>query len=179
MRSDPFEKLLWFLLAVCLAGFAYLATAAPRGEGPPESRGKRATEGEIAAQARVAFIQKLYAPVEELRRQGNLPGALLKLDELGRRYPGEAHGHLLQGEVLRDMGSGEEALASFVAAVKLNPAYLDRESPLSRREEVRTLVAQGLRGFGERARANPADRGARQALQNVYYLQSRLAGGCE
>ncbi len=180
MRTDAHDKLLWLLIALCLAGAGYLAAAVPRGgEAAADSRQAKALERDVAAQARAAFIQKVYAPVEELRRQGNLPGALLKLDELGRRYPGEAHGHILQGEILRDLGSLPEATASFVAGVRLNAAYLDADNPLSRRDEIRRLVTQGVASLTDRARRNPDDRTARQALQNVYYLQSRLAGGCE
>jgi hypothetical protein len=180
MRLDLHDTSLLILLVLCLAGAGYLAATVPRGGATAAGlRGAKAMEREVAAQARAAFIEKVYAPVEEMRRQGNLPAALLKLDELGRRYPGEAHGRILQGEILRDLGSLPEATASFVAGVRMNAAYLDADTPLSRREEIRRLVADGLRTLGAEARRRPDDRAARQALQNVYYLQSRLAGGCE
>ncbi|HEY6837253.1 MAG TPA: hypothetical protein VI389_00785 [Geobacteraceae bacterium] len=179
MFHDTFDRVLWLLLAIFLGVLVFLVLrGAPAGSAasPAVSRG---VEREIAAQARVAFLQKVYEPVEELRRSGNQAGALLKLDELAHRYPGEAHGHILQGEILRVMGSAGEAAANFVAGVKLNGEYIDRTSPLSRRGEIEAFVAENLPAFAERARSNPGDRSIQAALQNVHYLQSRLAGGCE
>lgn len=180
MFHDTFDRVHWLLLALFVALLAWLvARGAPPGNATPSQTASRRMEREIAAQARTDFIRKVYAPVEELRRSGNLPAALLKLDELARRYPGEAHGYLLQGEILRATGSLAEAAASFVAAVKLNGDYIDKESPLSRRKEIEAFVAEGGRAIGDRAKAAPGDRSAQLALHNVRYLQSRLAGGCE
>jgi len=117
--------------------------------------------------------------VESLRRGGNLQGALLKLDELARSYPNEAHGHILKGEILGGMGALEEAVASYVDGVRLNGDYVDRKSPLSRRSEIQSIADQGLRVIGSKARNNPDNRSLAEAMKNVNYLRSRLAGGCE
>jgi hypothetical protein len=136
-------------------------------------------ERELANQARVALLQKLYGPVEELRRKGALQTALLKLDELERQYPGEAHGYILQGEILQEMGVLEQALASYVAGIRLNGEYVDRNSQLSRRDELGQLVTAGESNITGRAKGNPNNRTLATALSNINYLKSRLAGGCE
>jgi cytochrome c-type biogenesis protein CcmH/NrfG len=117
--------------------------------------------------------------VEGLREAEKLQQALLKLEEIARDYPGEAHGLVLRGAILHEMGALEEAVASYVAAVRRNGEYVDARSPLSRRTEIRQLVDQGLATLRARARANPDNPSVEAALTNVYYLQSRLAGGCE
>ena len=139
----------------------------------------RAMERELTYQARVALVQKLYGPVEELRSKGELQSALLKLDELARLYPGEAHGYILQAEILQQLGLIETALTNYVAGIRLDGDYIDKKSPLSRREEISRFVAEAERSIGSRAAANPSNRTLAVARKDLNYLKSRLAGGCE
>lgn len=178
---DRFDILLWLGLALSLAGVALLfLLGAPRGS---EARNRasvdKALERAIVYQARVAFLQDLYGEVEALRAAGNGQTALLKLEELSRQYPGEAHGMILQGAILAEAGALEEAVKNYVRGIRLNGDYIDEKSPLSRRTEIRQLVDRGLQTLGARARAHPDNRSVAAALKDVYYLQSRLAGGCE
>lgn len=181
MLKDAFDKITCVLLAVVIVSLVLLVGVYTGGNGGKRTAAglDKAVEREMAYRARLELVGKLYGPVEELRREGNKQGALLKLDELLRKYPGEAHGYILQGEILREMGAFDEAMASYVEGVKLNGDYLDERSPLSRREEIRRLVDEGLKSAGARARANPGNRTAAGSLQMVNYLKSRLAGGCE
>lgn len=181
MKIDNFDRILWLLLGVILVSLAFLLSQGARRDGSTQASGvaSRAMERELTYQARVALVQKLYGPVEELRRKGELQTALLKLDELSRQYPGEAHGYIIQGEILQQMGLLEAALASYVAGVRLDGEYVDKKSPLSRRDEIDRLVTEGERGIVGRARANPANRAMATALRDINYLKSRLAGGCE
>ena len=179
MFRDTFDKITWALLALVVAALAViLGMHHGSGEGKAAGLGK-ALEREMAYRARVELIGKLYGPVEELRSAGKQQEALLKLDELVRKYPGEAHGHILQGEILREMGALDEAVASYVAGVKLNGDYVEEKSPLSRRGEIQRLVDEGLKSIGGRSAANPGNRTLAASLQKVNYLKSRLAGGCE
>lgn len=179
MFTDTFDKITWLLLALVIAALAVvLGTSSGAGEGKGDGLGK-AAEREMAYRARIELINSLYGPVEELRKAGKNQEALLKLDELIRKYPGEAHGHILQGEILREMGALDQAVASFEAGVKLNGDYVDARSPLSRRRAIEGLVAEGERVIGGRAAANPGNRTLAVSLRRVNYLKSRLAGGCE
>jgi len=180
MGRDRFDRLLCLsLVAVAAALAALLLSAGGRtGEGGVAGLDK-ALEEQMAYQARVALLQKLYGPVEALRQEGNSQAALLHLDELAGRYPGEAHGYILKGEILHAMGALEEAVASYVEGVRRNGDYIDPQSPLSRRTEIRQLVDEGMAVVGERARSHPDNRSLAKALLDVRYLQSRLSGGCE
>jgi tetratricopeptide (TPR) repeat protein len=182
MGRDLFDRTLLVLLLLAAISLALLLSGAmSAGEGGPRHVPgvEKAMERQLAMQARVAFLQGIYAPVEVLRQSGQGTQALLKLEELSRLYPGEAHGHLLKGEILRQQGVLDEAVASYVTALRLSGDYLDEQSPLSRRAEIHLLVDDGLQSIGARARANPENRSLAASLKNVYYLQSRLAGGCE
>uniref|UniRef100_A0A831U347 TPR domain protein n=1 Tax=Geobacter metallireducens TaxID=28232 RepID=A0A831U347_GEOME len=179
MFNDTFDKITWLLLAVVVAALAVLL-AAGRGAGDGKAAGlDKAAERAMAYRARVELINSLYGPVEELRKAGKNQEALLRLDGLIRKYPGEAHGHILQGEILREMGALDQAVASFEAGVKLNGDYVDARSPLSRRGVIEGLVAEGEKVIGGRAAANPGNRSLAASLRKVSYLKSRLAGGCE
>jgi len=179
MFNDTFDKITWALLAIVVVALvALLAMNHGTGEGKAAGLGK-AAEREMAYRARIELIGSLYGPVEELRKKGSNQEALLKLDELIRKYPGEAHGHIIQGEILREMGALDEAVASFEEGVKLNGDYVDAKSPLSRRVAIQGLVDEGLRSISGRAAANPGNRSLAASLRKVNYLKSRLAGGCE
>lgn len=180
MLRDAFDKSLWFLLAVTLVALAVVLSGHETGGGGGRNSAlDKALERQMAYQARIDFVRKLYGPVESLVRGGDLQGALFKLDELGRTYPNEPYGCILRGEILSRTGALEESIASYVQGVRLDGDYVDGKSPLSRRPEIRQVADEGLRVIGGKARANPGNRSLAVALGNVNYLRSRLAGGCE
>lgn len=139
----------------------------------------KALERQLAYQARVDFLLKLYRPVEDLRSTGQVSSALLKLDEIARTYPQEAHGEILRGEILLERGAIRQAVEHYVRAVRLNGDYIDKASLLSRRAEISRLVKTQLPLYAERAREDPQSLILQNTLTDLYYLQSRLAGGCE
>jgi len=180
MFRDYFDKSCWGLLVVALTALlAVLIVDAGQRDGKSARGSNKAMEREMAYYARVELINKLYGPVEVLRSAGRNQEALLKLDELNRKYPGEAHGHILQGLILQDMGAPDEAIASFVEGIKLNGDYVDDKSPLSRRREIQGLVDIRSKDVSARVAANPDNRTLAGLLQKTNYLKSRLAGGCE
>jgi tetratricopeptide (TPR) repeat protein len=180
MYKDVFDKLCWlFLLVVIISLVALLFNNSGTGNEKKVAGSSKSLERELVYRARVQLITQLYAPVESLRKEGNNQTALLKLDELIRKYPSEAHGHILQGEILLGMGAFDEALSSYVEGVKLNGDYVDAKSPLSRRTEIQHLADEGLKNINQRAAANPGNRSLAAVRQKLNYLKSRLAGGCE
>ena len=180
MKIDAFDKLLWILLSVVLVALALLLWQGSLRDGASaKGVADRAMERELTYQARIALVQKLYGPVEELRRKGELQTALLKLDELARLYPGEAHGYILQAEILQQMGIIEAALTNYVAGIRLDGDYIDKKSPLSRREAISRFVAETEPSISSRAAANRSNSTLAAARKDLNYLKSRLAGGCE
>lgn len=182
MNIDKFDKLLWLLLSAALIALALLLWHGPQGAGtgtPGKGVADRAMERELAYQARIALLQKLYGPVEELRRKGEQQSALLKLDELARLYPGEAHGYILQAEILQQMGMVETSLTNYVAGIRLDGDYIDKKSPLSRRDVISRFVTEAERTLAGKISVNPANRTLTIARKDLNYLKSRLAGGCE
>ncbi len=179
MLKDRFDILLGCLLLVCTAVIGALLLGGGSLASQRDLTVDKALEQEMAYQAKVSFLERLYAPVTELRADGQNEAALLKLDELSRRYPDEAHGELLRGEILLQLSAIPEATSHLARAVRMNGDYVDQHSPLSRRELIDRLLAENLTGLKLRASKNPAASGLQAALKDLYYLQGRLAGGCE
>lgn len=180
MTKGLFDKLLWLAL-FALAGtlVVILASASPRGEQAGANVLDKALDRAMVYQSRVALIRELYGPVETLVKAGQDQAALLKLTEIEKTYPGEAHGQMLKGEIQARLGALDEAVASYAAGVKLRGDYVDKENPLSRRNEIGKVVENGLKTVSVRLAANPDNRTAKATMKQLYYLQSRLAGGCE
>lgn len=177
MKPDRFDTIIIFLLSLAILGFVVLSVKAL----PAKSTtiDSRRMEMELADQARLALLDKLFSPVTAAMQGGQHQEALLKLEEVNVRYPGEAHGYILKGEILDRMGVADKAAASFVQGVKLNGDYIDRHSPVSRREIIGRIVSSSLPATAAAYRNAPANPSLKENLANLNYLKSRLAGGCE
>ena len=180
MPKSLFDKLLWIAL-LGLAGtlVVIVATSSRPGEQDGGKALDQALERAMTYHSRVALIRELYGPVEVLIQAGQDQGALLKLTEIEKTYPGEAHGQMLKGEIQARLGAVDEAVGSYAAGVKLRGDYVDKENPFSRRNEIGKVVESGLRTVSARLALNPENRTAKATMKQLYYLQSRLAGGCE
>jgi len=177
-RPDRFDILTCSGILVCALALALLLVGGQE-KNLSAAAIDKAIEQQIAYQARISFLRTLYLPVEDLRQAGQMSEALLKLDELAIHYPQEAHGEILKGEILLERGAIKESIDHYVRAVRLNGDYVDKASPLTRRSSIQQLVNERLPEFAERSRKQPESLALQNTLTGLYYLQSRLAGGCE
>ena len=178
MLKDRVDILLGFLLLVCIASVAALLFGAGSQASQRDMSVDKALERDLAYQAKVSYLHRLYAPVTELRQSGRFETALMKLDELSRRYPDEAYGELLRGEILLNMQAIPQAIEHLAMAVRMSGDFVDRQSPLSRRSMIDKLLEQQLPKLKTAAASQGGER-MQATLKNLYYLQGRLAGGCE
>lgn len=178
MLKDRFDILVGILLLICFIAGGGLLLGSGTQAAQTNPAVDKALERDIAYRAKISFLEQLYAPVSELQHAGKYATALLKLDELSRRYPDEAHGELLRGEILLQMQSVPPAIEHLTRAVRMNGDYVDRHSPMSRRASIEQLLEEQLPKLKAKA-AQSASAGGQSALKNLYYLQGRLAGGCE
>ena len=180
MLRDRFDQLMIVALVGVLIFTAVLMVGAePRADNRDAKAANRQFEREMLHQARVAYIERHYTPVVTLRDSGALPDALRKLEELSRTLPGEAHNNLLSGDILLRMGQFDRAISKLASAVKSNADYVDSASPLSQRPLIESAVSESLPLIRDRLRVQPENRTLARVLRDGYYLQSRLAGGCE
>ena len=80
-----------------------------------------------------------------------------------------------------DLEQGElrETIHNYRRAVEMEADYVDERTPLFIGNEIKKLVTEGREKFSREKALKPKDKEVRKALKDVYYLQSRLAGGCE
>lgn len=180
MLQDRFDYIILLSLILVLV-FAGVVISSVRQDEDNHAAAalNRQMEQELLYQARVAFIERHYQPVLALRDKGALQEALLKLEELGRTLPGEAHNNLLSGDILLRMGQFDRSIEKLAAAVRSNADYVDAASPLHQRPLIESAVTAGLPLVRDRLRAHPENRSLENVVKDGYYLQSRLAGGCE
>ena len=177
MKLDRFDKLLISLLVLTIFGLvALVARALPNKTTRIDTR---SMERDLTAQARMALLDRIFNPVTAAMEAGQLQEALLKLEELNVRYPGEAHGFILKGEILNRLEVFEGAVANLVRGVKLNGDYIDKASQVSRRDIIAKLVELRLPKAVASYRSSPGSPALKENLANLNYLKSRLAGGCE
>lgn len=177
MKFDRFDRLLISLLILTAIGLVVLVVRSLPDK--TTSIDTRSLERELAAQARMALLDRLFAPVTAAMQAGQLQEALLKLEEINVRYPGEAHGFILKGEILNRLEVFDGAVASLVRGVKLNGDYIDKASQVSRRDIIAKLVEIRLPKAVVSYRSSPGSPALKENLANLNYLKSRLAGGCE
>jgi cytochrome c-type biogenesis protein CcmH/NrfG len=171
MLKDAQDKLLWSALLAVIVAFSAISYMQGSNTGTgTTSVHNRSMEQQTLLEARQLLRSQRYEPVETLLKNGNLQQALLKLEELAVSYPGDAHAFILRGDILASMGSVAGAAANFAKGIRLDGSYVDRKSPLSRRDAISRLVDTQLK-------STPA--GNSETVRDLRYLQSRLAGGCE
>lgn len=177
MKFDRFDKLLAALLVLTMIGLVILVVQAlPDKTTRVDSR---SLERELSAQARTALLERIYAPVTAALQSGQLQEALLKLEEITVRYPGEAHGFILKGEIFNRLELFDKAAASFVQGVKVNGDYIDKTSQVTVRDIIEKLVTVQLPKAAAVYKSSPGNPSQKEYLANLNYLKSRLAGGCE
>jgi hypothetical protein len=177
MKFDRFDKLLFSLLALAILCLAILVARSL-----PDKTTRidtKSMERELSAQARSGLLDKIFAPVTLAMQAGQMQEALLKLEEINVRYPGEAHGFILKGEIFDRLGVPDKAAAAFVRGVKLNGDYIDKKSQVTRHDIIENLVNTLLPKAVANYRSSPGNPALKENLANLNYLKSRLAGGCE
>lgn len=159
-------------MAVLLGGFVKTGTSVSS-----HSRDK-SLERAMQERARTAFLLETYQPIEELVAGNRQAEALLRLQAFEKEFPGEAHTKILRGAILVSQGALYEGISQYAEAVRLNGDYVDANSRLNRRSEITSLVESALPKIKTALRRSESA-STEKALKETYYLQSRLAGGCE
>ena len=179
MFRDLFDRLHLLALVVVVIAIALLLGGFTGGDKQGEGhRRDPALDRAIQEKARAAFLLETYAPVEELIAGGRSAEALLRLQEFEKSFPGEPHTLVLRGAILVSQGVLGEGVAQYATAIRLNGDYVDAKSSLNRREEIEKMVDSALPKTRDSLRRN-ASPTVEKTLKELYYLQSRLAGGCE
>ena len=121
----------------------------------------------------------LYKDVLYLEKKGDFEKAASKVLKILKDHPNDAYGLVLLGRLYSQQGQIVKAVRSYRRAVELDPDYVDKTTPLYIGDEIMKLIS-GARGkLNREKKLKPEDKQIQAAINDIYYLQRRIAGGCE
>ncbi len=141
------------------------------GEGGDDENNRHALQMELD--------KETYQEVKSQMDQGLYEGAMAKLQGVMKQYPENPRSYVYLAKLDLAEGKLGDAIHSYRRAVEMEPDYVDKEAPLFIGDQIKKVVVEGREKFGREKALRPKDEDVGKALEDVYYLQSRLAGGCE
>jgi tetratricopeptide (TPR) repeat protein len=127
----------------------------------------------------IEMDKKIYKEVASYQKQGLYAEAMAKLEDVMKKYPQRPRSHVYMAQLHLKQGELAIAIHEYRRAVEMEPDYVDERTPLFIGNEIKELVVEAREKFGREKKLRPQDKTVKIALNDVYYLQSRLAGGCE
>lgn len=127
----------------------------------------------------MALNAKIYQDVISLKEQELYDEAMTKLQEVMKTYPGKAQSYVYLAQLSFNTGKLSDTIHNYRLAVENDPDYMDKKTPMFIGHEVKELVKESLPKFGREKQLKPNDKEVRNTLEDLYYLQRVLAGGCE
>jgi tetratricopeptide (TPR) repeat protein len=123
--------------------------------------------------------KKLYQEVISYKEQGRYPEAMAKLKAIMKKYPERSLSYVYMAQLYLKQGNLGDSIHNYRRAVEIEPDYVDKRTPLFIGDKIKQLVTEGRKKFGREKMLRPKDKDVRKTIDDIYYLQSRLAGGCE
>ncbi len=101
------------------------------------------------------------------------------LEELKKKYPGRHEVWALSARFLEAVGKNQQALSHYARAVRLDPGYFDKDSPIYLGHRIKSLNHNVFEDLILKKRRSGLSPGESEYLKIAYFLRRRLAGGCE
>ena len=127
----------------------------------------------------MALNAKIYQEVISLKEEEHYDEAMTKLEDVMKTYPGRAQSYVYMAQLSFKSGKLADTIHNYRLAVENDLDYLDKKTPLFIGHEIKALVTESLEKFGREVKLKPNDKAVRNTLEDLYYLQRILAGGCE
>ena len=138
------------------------------------------SEGEKNSYAlQIEMEKKIYQEVASYQKQGLYTEAMAKLEDVIKKYPERPRSHVYMAQLHLKQGKLADTIRDYRRAVEMEPDYVDERTPLFIGNEIKGLVEEAREKLGREKKLRPKDETVKIALKDIYYLQSRLAGGCE
>ncbi len=123
--------------------------------------------------------ENIFKKPLSLEKKGQYTRAVALFKRIIKAHPDRASGYKYLADLYLKTGDLSKSIHYFRMAVEKNPDYVDKKTPLYIGSGLKTLVSEGREKLSREKALKPDDPVVRQALRDIYYLQSRLAGGCE
>ncbi len=128
---------------------------------------------------KIAENAETYKEVINLQKLGHYAEALTKLEEIIQSHPEKAQAYIYKAQLLNSQGNLVESIKMYRAAIEMEPDFVDKKSPLFVGNTVLKLIPEARSKLNREKKLKPGDKMITAALDNIYYLQRRIAGGCE
>lgn len=144
-----------------------------------DNPGMEAKEEKNSYALQMETDKKIYEEVASFKEQGLYTEAMAKLEDIKKGYPEKSLSYVYLAQLYLEQGRLGDGIHNYRRAVEMEPDYVDERTPLFIGDEIKKVVEEGREKFGREKALKPNDEKVRKAIDDVYYLQSRLAGGCE
>jgi len=136
-------------------------------------------EDGAAYAAQIEADKKIYKEVVSYNEQGLYSEAMTSLKAIIERYPDKPLSYVHLARLDLKQGELADSIQSYRRAVEMEPDYVDERARLFMGQEIKKVVKEGIEKLQREQALRPKDKRIKEALKDVYYLQRRLAGGCE
>lgn len=128
---------------------------------------------------RIARDKEIYSEVIRLQDQKQFAQAMEKLQEIITAHPENPLSFVYQAQLQDNQGQIAAAIHSYRIAVDNEPDYVDKKTPLFIGDKIMDMITEARGKLNREKELKPGDKSINLALEDVYYLQRRIAGGCE
>ncbi len=128
---------------------------------------------------KIADNKILYAEVIKLLAQRQTTAATAKLAEIKTAHPDNPETFIFQAKLEEKDGRMAAAIHSYRMAVDIEPDYVDKKTPLFIGDGIMEMITSARTKLQREKKLKPGDKSINIALEDIYYLQRRIAGGCE
>ncbi len=127
----------------------------------------------------IAENAEIYAEVIQLQNGKQFAKAIEKLQEIRTAHPDNPQSDMYQAELEYSQGKVAAALHSYRVAVDRQPDYVDKKTPLFMGNIMLNVINEARGKLQREKKLKPNDRTILIAIDDLLYLQRRIAGGCE
>ena len=167
---------LTLMIAITAVMLIQQGTAAHLDEGAVVSGKEQAEE---MYRQRLERDTKIYQDVETLFTEKKYAAAQDALQKVQEEHPDNPRSLIYQARLQYNTGKMVDAISSYRRAVDIEPDFIDNMTPLF----IGKLIMEDLTASKEKLvrekRLRPKDKEIKKALDELLYLQRRVAGGCE
>ena len=122
---------------------------------------------------------RIFKEVRSQIKAGDLDNAIGALKEIMEKHPDNAQTYVYMAQIKLRRGKLGESIQNYRQAVEMEPDFVDQRTPFYIGDKLEVLVREGMDKYKREKELKPGDQSVDKVLKDVYYLQRRLAGGCE
>lgn len=129
---------------------------------------------------RSAEVEKILAETVKLYEGGKYTETITAAGKILQRDKKEPFAYLYLARAYRELDNLEQGIINYSQAIKLHPDFVDKKSEdfLGRgKKELKPYVDKAIALSRKKEFKNQPN--YKKVLRNLYYLQRRMAGGCE